>query len=80
MERKGKKRKEMKKEGNEKKERNEREEEMGEDQLLPPSFSSVRRTKEQSLFALQEVGVSPKLVPFHLRAINGHIVQSQPWG
>ena len=29
---------------------------------------------------LQEVGVSPTLVPFLLRTINGHIVQSQPWG
>ena len=29
---------------------------------------------------LQEVGVSPTLVPFRLKAMNGHIVQSQPWG
>ena len=29
---------------------------------------------------LQEVRVSPSLVLFYLRVINGHIVQSQPWG
>ena len=36
--------------------------------------------QEVSSFTHQEVGISPILVPFYLRAINGHIVQSQPWG
>ena len=77
-ERKGRKGKERKKERKEKKEMKEREEERGEDRLLPPSFFGIRQTKEQGFLTLQEVGVSLTLVPFHLRAIKGYIVQSQP--
>ena len=73
-ERKGRKGKERKKERKEKKEMKER----GEDRLLPPSFFGIRQTKEQGFLMLQEVGVSLTLVPFHLRAIKGYIVQSQP--
>ena len=51
-ERKGRKGKERKKKRNENKKRKEREEERGEDRLLPPYFSSIRRNKEQALFML----------------------------
>ena len=47
-----KKRKRKEEKRNENKKSKEREEERGEDRLLPPSFSGIRRTKEQALFML----------------------------